>query len=320
MSLRNSKWNLLLGVIFMGSIALGLLGRALCTRSWNDYDVIRPECRIPDVIETVLWEEDLDRLYVCYNDANRVNVYDGQGDFLWSVGTPWMRNSEFELLNGELVIFNGDAYRYDAADGSFLGLAKEEDLPIKHTTWIHRQSGDYRVGPYAFDSFRVFRVLPDGSRELVVARPWWYCAFLFPLWWAVAMLAALAFGLLFLLEKLRDHRSKTSQRGRTGTPVFFQSREARRLRNYYRAQALGQALIAVAIPIAAHFTPAAYLVGIFPTILHFIVSGWVLENKRNCLVCERAERSEVDFWHTLKSATMIAAFLAVAVSAVLYKG
>ena len=98
MHIGKTKMNMLLGVLFSCAIALGLLGRLLCTRSWKDYAALRPECRIPDSIETVLYDEALDRLCVCYNNANRVNVYDGAGTFLWSVGTPYLRNSEFELL------------------------------------------------------------------------------------------------------------------------------------------------------------------------------------------------------------------------------
>lgn len=67
MRLHNSKWNTLLGLLFMGFIALALLGRLLCTRSYMDYEKLRRESYIPDVIETVLWVEDMNQLYVCYN-------------------------------------------------------------------------------------------------------------------------------------------------------------------------------------------------------------------------------------------------------------
>ena len=313
---RRTKWNTLLGVLFFCAIVLAMLGRALCTRSWKDYAQIRPECRIPDTIETVLYDEALDRLCVCYNDANRVNVYDGAGTFLWSVGTPYLRNSEFELLNGELVIFDGDAYRYDAVDGGFLGLAKEAELPLQHTTWSSQKSR--RVGPYAYDSFEVYRVLPEGGRETVVARPWWHCLFLFPLWWAVAMLAGLGQGVLFLLEKLRDRRIAAQQAGNAGRLVVFQSREALFLRNYFRVQALVQAGAAALLPVGIHFAPA-FTIGLFPLAIHFIGSGWVLDNRRNQLVCERAERAEMDLWHTLSWASMIAAFLAVVISVTLFQ-
>lgn len=310
MRLRNPKWNLLPEIIFMSSIALALLGRAFCTRSWKDYEMIRSECTLPDVIETVLWNEDSDRLYVCYNDANRVNVYDGAGTFLWSVGTPYMRNSEFELIDGELVIFYSDAYCYDAIDGSFLRLSKEEDLPVRHTTWSSQETR--RVGPYSFDKFQVYRLLPDGGKEIVIARPWWHNLFLFPLWWAVAALAVLCRGVFFLLAKLRNHRTASAKRIEAGTTLVFQSKEAHFLRNYYRVQSLIQTVAAAGLAIAICIN-TVFTFGLFPLVIHFIVSGWILENKRNRLVCSSNERSEVDFWHTLVIATIIADFLAVIV-------
>ena len=96
--------------LFMCSIALGLFGRAFCTRSNNDYKSIQPESFVPDTIETVLHDENLKQIYVCYNDANCVNVYTEDGKFLWCVATPYMRNSFFELQDNKLIIYDGDAY------------------------------------------------------------------------------------------------------------------------------------------------------------------------------------------------------------------
>lgn len=107
------------------------------------------------------------------------------------------------------------------------------------------------------------------------------------------------------------------QPGNEEASVVFQSREALFLRNYYRAQTLVQAGAAALLPVGIHFAPA-FTLGLFPLVIHFIGSGWVLDNKRDRLVCERAERAEVDLWHTLKLATMVAAFLAVVVSVLLF--
>ena len=142
MSHSRGALRIVFGILFAGGVALALLGRILCTRSWKDYALLRPESCIPDVIETVLWDEDLDRLCVCYNDANLVNVYTSEGTFLWSVGTPWMRNSEFELLDGTLVIFQDEAYRYDARDGAFLGKTRVEELPLTHAALERKLRGD----------------------------------------------------------------------------------------------------------------------------------------------------------------------------------
>ena len=302
---KHSGLALLFVLLMSGSIALGLLGRLLCTRSWKDYRLLRPECFLPDVIETVLWDEGLGQLYVCYNNANRVNVYDRAGRFLWSVGTPWLRNSEFELLNGELVIFQTEAYRYDAASGSFLGLSQAEDLPLAHDTWQADDPSKRRAGPYSYDSNQVYRQLENGTLETVVARPWWHLLFHFGLWWVLAALSAAGLGICRLSERFRGYR----EAGNAG-PRGFESPLARRMRNYYRAQALAQGAAAAAIPLLACWLDWA-MVLLIPLVLHFIISGWVLSNLRDRLVCERWERAAVDFWHACAVATLLLAVLGV---------
>ena len=119
-------------VVFIGSVVLGLFGRAFCTRSNENYKEIQPESFVPDTIETVLQDEDLKQLYVCYNDANCVNTYTEDGEFLWCVATPYMRNSYFELQDDKLIIYDGDAYIYDSQNGSFLGIENEENLNLNY--------------------------------------------------------------------------------------------------------------------------------------------------------------------------------------------
>ena len=294
------------GILFAGGVALALLGRILCTRSWKDYALHRPESCIPDVIETVLWDEDLDRLCVCYNDANLVNVYTSEGTFLWSVGTPWMRNSEFELLDGTLVIFQDEAYRYDARDGAFLGKTRAEELPLTHAALERKLRGDDRVGPYTFDANQVYRTAPDGTRTTVVARPRWHALYHGTLWLGIAFFGAAGLGLCLLLEKRRLARAaREGERALT-----FESREARFLRNYYRAVTLVQGAFALANLPAACFVDWFQL-GLIPLALHFIVSGWVLSDRVNRLVCRRAERAAVELWQARSWATLILAALSM---------
>lgn len=325
MRLRNSKWNTLLGLLFMGSVALALLGRLLCTRSYMDYEKLRPESYIPDVIETVLWDEDMNRLYVCYNDANRVNVYDGAGTFLWSVGTPWMRNSEFELLNGELVIFQDDAYRYDAVDGSFLGMARAEELPVAHSTWDTQTADGRRAGPFLFDANEVFREGENGERTAVVSRPWWHCLFISAMWLLLAFLAAIGLGISLLLEKRREAKATAALRREEGQNVrrdtearqapsekrlVFQSTEARFLRNYYRAASFVQIGFVIVNIVAAFFVDWMNA-GLFVLAVHFIVSCWVLSNKKDRLVCDSAERAQVEQWSAFFWASFVLAVFSV---------
>ena len=106
--------------LFFLGIAVGLTGRVICIRSNEDYDVIQPELFAPDAIAEVLYDEELHQLYVCYNDASYVNVYSEQGEFLWAVSTPYLKNVYFEIREDKLYVYNSEAYVYSLSDGVFI--------------------------------------------------------------------------------------------------------------------------------------------------------------------------------------------------------
>lgn len=157
-------------ILFMGSIVFGHLGRTYCTRSNENYEALQPESFVPDVIETVLHSEKLKQIYVCYNDANCVNVYSESGQFLWAVATPYLRNSYFTLQNDNLIIYQGDAYIYSAVDGTFRGLEDEESLNLDHDQEIE-QTGDFQSGEFYFDSYQVYTADTEGNLQVIVSRP-----------------------------------------------------------------------------------------------------------------------------------------------------
>ena len=66
-------------LIFFTGIAIGLIGRLICTRDNENYQNVQVELFAPDEIATVLHNEDLHQIYVCYNDASYVNAYSEEG-------------------------------------------------------------------------------------------------------------------------------------------------------------------------------------------------------------------------------------------------
>ena len=190
----------------MGSIALSLLGRAFCTRSNDNYKEIQPESFVPDMIEIVLHDEELGQLYVCYDDANCVNVYSESGEFLWAVATPYLRNSDFELVDDKLIIYDGDAYIYNSETGEFLGLDNEENLELSYN-WQNEPATQYKEGDFLFDAFQVYRVAADGTIEAIVSRPWWHNLFNYSLGLGIAFIGAAGIGISIFSEKMRDYKS-----------------------------------------------------------------------------------------------------------------
>ena len=108
-------------LIFFSGIAIGMIGRSICTRDNENYQTVQVELFAPDEIATVLHDADLHQIYVCYDCASYVNVYSEDGTFQWAVATPYLKSAYFELSDDRIIVYNWkDAYIYDSADGDFV--------------------------------------------------------------------------------------------------------------------------------------------------------------------------------------------------------
>ncbi len=292
-------------VLFMGGIVLGLFGRAFCTRSNDNYKEIQPESFVPDTIETVLQDEDLKQIYVCYNDANCVNVYTEDGDFLWCVATPYMRNSYFELQDDKLIIYDEDAYIYDSKSGSFLGIEHEEDLDLSYD-WENEYTDQYVEGDCYFDSFQVYRASANDTLEIIVSRPWWHHIFSFALCWSIAFIGAAGIGISIFIEKKRDYNAVKKT-------VVFENHKAKRINNYFRITTIVHLAYTI-LNIACAFVTDWLIMGIMPLGIHMIISSIILWNMKDRLSCKSDEMQVIDFWGTMEIGSFIVAFLSVIIA------
>lgn len=296
-------------IMFMGGIALGIFGRVICTRSNQNYADLQPESFIPDVIETVLHDEELKQIYVCYNDANYVNVYDESGKFLWAVATPYIRNSYFDLQEGRLIICGGDdAYIYNSADGKFLGTEKEEDLNLKYD-WENEQTGEFKDGEFYFDSYSVCKADSNGELHPVVSRPWWHRIFSFGASLCIAFAGALGIGITVFVEKLKAYCNVKKK-------VKLESRKAKVIINYFKVTSIIQLLYAF-LDISFIFLGGIFCIIIIPIAVHFIVSNWILWNMLDFTAMNKEERAVTDFWKVFEIATFIIAFVSDIIVAVI---
>lgn len=292
-------------VLFMCSITIGLLGRDFCTRSNDDYKTIQPESFVPDTIETVLHDKDLKQLYVCYNDANCVNVYTEEGKFLWCVATPYMRNSYFELQDDKLIIYDGDAYIYDSKSGSFLGIEDEENLDLNYN-WEKEYDDQFTEGNFYFDSFQVYKANADGTLTTIVSRPWWHHIFDYSLCLGIAFLGAIGIGISIFLEKKKDYNAVKKT-------VVFENRKARIIKDYFKITTIIHSTYFALNIICAFFTDWL-IIGIIPLALHMIISSIILHNMKDHLSCESDEMKTIDFWQVLEIGSFIIAFLSVIIA------
>lgn len=292
-------------VLFMCSIAIGLLGRAFCTRSNDDYTSIQSESFVPDTIETVLYDEDLKQIYVCYNDANCVNVYTEDGDFLWCVATPYMRNSCFEVQDNKLIIYDGNAYIYNAKNGSFLGIENEEKLDLNYN-WEKEYDEQYVEGNYYFDKFQVYKALDDGSLEVIVSRPWWHNIFSFGMCLCIAFIGAAGIGISIFFEKKKDFNAVKKN-------LVFVNHKAKVINSYFKITTIVH-LIYTILNIVCAFYFDWLIIGIIPLALHMIISNIILWNIKDRLSCKSDERQVIDFWGTCEIGSFIIVFISVIIA------
>ena len=242
--------------LFVLGVSVGLSTRRSCVRDTANYWELQPELFAPDVITEVLHDRALRQIYVCYNDASYVNVYTEEGDFLWAVSTPYLRNSTFQLLDGTLAIRNyTDAYLYSATDGTFLAHC-DADTVLK-------SSEASESGEFCFSDYQVFRQLPDGALIPVVTRPLWYWLTNFIVCWCVSFVAALGIGLILLLDKRKAWNAAKNR-------AVIPDGEVRFILRYIQATTAFQALFSVAALISSFFGHGIIFV-LFPVIGHFIV-------------------------------------------------
>lgn len=295
----------ILVVVFQVTIVLALLTRFLCVRDTTDYDRLQPELKAPDVIATVLHKPDLGQIYVCYNDASYVNVYSEDGKFLWAVSTPYLRNAYFIIQEGKLIIYNGDAYVYDVADGSFLQRSDIETLGLSYDL-DEEMSEELKVGAFYHDAYQVYRVTEDGEPETIVSRPWWYILTHFAVCWCVAFACGMGFLAIRFFDKVVAWHAVRKQ-------VEFENKTAKVVLAYLRVTSVVQLLFAAADIIAA-ICHRDISIGLLVVGIHFIVSNWVIWNILEHIDADMDQQKVLGFWKAFELATFAVAFFSVIVA------
>lgn len=288
----------ILAFLFAALILLGLGGRIFCIRDNQDYELLQPELVSPAAI-TGLFHED-GRLYVCYGEANWVNVYLEDGTFDWAVASPNARWTSFYLEEGTLILEGNERYIYDAADGTFLRRTELPEVYDDDGAW----EGEWQEVPgYACDNYRVYQVAPDGSRTVLIDRPGWY--YLTDL--GVCVLLALCCGLgWWALEYLDRIRAvATIPRG-----VRLKTTRARLCCGYMIFKCILQTGFAVAdVLLALRGRDISFW--LMAVGVHFIATSAVIWNLLDNADAEADERTLLSFWKATDMVTFFLAFLSV---------
>lgn len=236
----------------------------------SSFSRIHEESFTKDPINQVIVDQ---LIYVCYDAPPIVNVYDQDGNFLWCIKTPSLRNAKFQLLDGQLVVYNyrdDSVYLYDSITGEFQGcvIANTLDLSFDYAddpTPIE----DLAPGEVSWDTYNVYRMEAQGPVPLV-SRPDSYYLSHPLLGWGIAFFGGL---IIFFIKAVKEIREKESE-DNSSIPDRVR-KEGALLRIFTIACAVNTGLNLIIIP----FSPVYLLVSMALIVLFILgkVIGAVIE-------------------------------------------
>ena len=170
-------------IVFLIFFFFGIIYSLVCVKlQIHDnyyYDKIQPEIDTLCEIDTVKINTENRLLYVCYDIATCVNVYDFNGNFKWAVSLPHYENSRgptyFYLDDDRFIIDrSGDAYIYNAINGEFIEKTYIERLGIvdwRDTYDIYHVEDFEKANAngFSFDIYNVF-----SNEQYIVRKPTYY--------------------------------------------------------------------------------------------------------------------------------------------------
>ena len=281
--------------IFILGFVLAFTGRILCIDSPKNYREKQDEIKKPEDISDV-WVG-ADKIYLCFRMGTCVNVYDREGNFLWAVSAPYMKNARFLLNETELIIFGSEAFVYSVENGSFIavrdadGLAEELEPPEGDVEEMPPQVGDL-----IFNWYSVSELQADGSAKTIIDRPDWYWIFNFYMDLVMSALAAMGVGVITLSDKAKAWVAIKDN----GTLTHPEAKS-------YRMAILVTVGVNAVATIANIFLCSSTVVALLSA--HFVVGGVIMYNLIENLSCTEYEKRMFDLLKAVAIASYTLLFL-----------
>lgn len=281
--------------IFILGFVLAFTGRILCIDSPKSYREKQDEIKKPEEISDV-WVG-ADKIYLCYRMGTCVNVYDRDGEFLWAVSAPYMKNARFLLTETELIIFGKEAFVYDVENGGFKEVRDTDGLADALTP---PEGGGEELPPQAgdliFNWYSVSELQADGSLKTLIDRPDWYWIFNFYMDLVISALAAMGVGIITLTEKAKAWAEVKE----SGTLTHPEAKS-------YRLAILITVGVNAAATILNIFLCSTTVVALLST--HFVIGGVIMYNLIENLSCTEYEKRMFDLLKAVALASYTLLFL-----------
>ena len=279
-------------ILFVVSIVWGSFSAYYCSKSNENYQELQEEFIDPDIIDTVMYDEELKQIYVCYYYSNYVNVYNESGDFLWCVGIDTSRGLSCAIDDDKLIISSqGYGYIYDAKNGAFLEETNDEEFLYKYDEKSEEILAKNRI---SFDSTQIYKEDSNGNLKTIVSRPKWHLLFSVKLFVVCALFSVLGIGFCILFGASNLYLESKEK-------AEFKNRKAMMIKNYYKMNSIIQTLSALLIALFQGVFTLLPII-IFP---HFIISNIVLSNMDNKLLFSEDEDTVIQFWKIVNIATLV---------------
>ena len=283
-------------ILFIASIAWGGFCAYYCSKSNDNYEELQQEFIGPDIIDSVMYDEELKQIYVCYYFSDYVNVYNEFGDFLWCVGIYARRGPSYALDDDKLLLSSmGYSYIYDAKSGAFLEETDNEEILYKYDEEYDEKIEEVLMkNKISFDSTQVYKEDSNGNLKTIVSRPKWHLLFSVKLFVVCALFSVLGIGFCILFGASNLYLESKEK-------AEFKNRKAMMIKNYYKINSIIQTLSALLIALFQGVFTLLPII-IFP---HFIISNIVLSNMDNKLLFSEDEDTVIQFWKIVNIATLV---------------
>ncbi len=281
--------------IFILGFVLAFTGRILCIDSPKSYREKQEEIKKPEDISDV-WVG-ADKIYLCFRMGTCVNVYDREGNFLWAVSAPYMKNARFLLTETELIIFGKEAFVYDVENGGFKEVRNTDGLADALTP----PEGDLeeqppQAGDLIFNWYSVSELQEDGSAKTIIDRPDWYWIFNFYMDLVMSSLAAMGVGIITLTEKAKAWAEVKG----SATIIHPEAKS-------YRLAILITVSVNLIATVLNIFLCSTTVVALLSA--HFVIGGIIMYNLIENLSCTEYEKRMFDLLKAVAIASYTLLFL-----------
>lgn len=205
-------------ILFFFGIAYSFIANnAFILNDNENYKLKLPEINTADTIDTVKTDPDNDRIYVFYDEAGCINTYNFEGEFVWAVSVPYIKDRDmcyFYLKNNEIIFDNrGTVFKYNAITGDFIGKDYAEDLGLytekDNYDLYHKQDieSDRKCG-VAFDIYNVYFIDQSGNIiKYIVSKPMVTVIKSTTFGFIISLLSGLALAVIAYLSRLKGLKS-----------------------------------------------------------------------------------------------------------------